>query len=460
MLAGWLGVVSASCGSVPSLAPVPDLIRATDMNPDPSIVEVTLVATQASTSYTEGRAVEVLAYRDGAVEGSLATVPGPMIEAQVGNRLIVHFRNELGDRESSVHWHGLRLPIAMDGVEAVAAGASFDYDFPLLDAGLFWYHPHIQTDEQIELGLQGQLLVHGADEPAFAVERTFVLDDVDLDLDRGQVRIAPSREDLALGRRGETLLVNGKPPGSIIASPGSVERWRLVNTSNGRFFDLRIAGIPLRVIGWDGGLIPQPYDVDHLVIGPGERYDVLIALERDAGSVVVLETLAIERGHGGTDAGPLALIRIELDGEDVVRDELPATGPSIEPLLVSSQTTTRRFALSESLDGPAGAVFFINDQRWPLNTPVEVRLGATEIFEVVNEAETEHPVHIHGHFFQVLDRDGVTESRLGWKDTVVIGPRSTVRAAVRYEAPGMWMFHCQIPEHAEAGMTADIDVQP
>jgi blue copper oxidase len=118
--------------------------------------------------------------------------------------------------------------------------------------------PHIETDEQIELGLQGTLLVRGANEPAIARERTFVLDDVDLD-EGGDVVIEPSREDLVHGRRGDTLLVNGKLPGFVIASPNSVERWRLVNTSNGRFFKLR-GGVPLRVIGWDGGLIPNPYD--------------------------------------------------------------------------------------------------------------------------------------------------------------------------------------------------------
>lgn len=456
---GWLAVLCIGCSSEPTLDPVPELPRATDMNPDPNIVEVTLVATAATTVYADGRATDVLAYRDGAIDGSEATVPGPMIEATQGNRLIVHFRNELTDRESSVHWHGLRLPIEMDGVNAVAAGASFDYDFTLLDAGWFWYHPHIETDEQIELGLQGQLRVRGANDPAIAVERTFVFDDVDLD-DRGQLRIEPSHDDLALGRRGDTLLVNGKPPGSIVASPGSVERWRLVNTSNGRFFDLRLDGLPLRVIGWDGGLIPTPYDVNHLVIAPGERYDVVVALDRPRGSQLTLKTLEFERGHGGIDRGPLGLVRVDLDGDEIPRDEVPSVGPSMTRLPVTAQTLSRRFALSESLDGPQGAVFFINNQRWPFNMHVEVRLGDLEIWEVVNEAEAEHPMHVHGHFVQVLDRDGVPETQLGWKDTFVVGAKSTVRAAIRYEAPGMWMFHCQIPEHAELGMTADIEMQP
>lgn len=437
---------------------VPELQPATDTNPDPGIVEVTLVAVAETIEYLDGQDANVLAYRDGAVAGSAASVPGPLIVANVGDRLIVHFRNEL-DRESSVHWHGLRLPIEMDGVDAIPPGGSFDYDFVLQDAGWFWYHPHIQTDEQIELGLQGALLVRGANEPPFATERLFVLDDVELD-ERGDVVSEPSADDLVHGRRGDTLLVNGKPPGFISAAPGSVERWRLVNTSNGRFFQLKLGEIPWRVIGWDGGLIPGPYDVPELLIGPGERYDVVVALDGTRGQELRLETVEVARGHDTVDAGPLELVRVRLDAATVERDPIPTVGPALEQLPVTAQTTRRRFDLSEDLGGQAGTVFFINDQRWPLNTPVEVQLGDLEIWEVVNETDGEHPVHVHGHFMQVLDRNGVPEPMLGWKDTMILRPRETLRAALRYDEPGMWMFHCQIPEHAERGMTADIDIQP
>ncbi len=452
---GLVALLCFACGdNERPLSPVPELVPAIDMNPDPKIVEVTLVATAATVEYESGRAANVLAYRDGAVDGSAAIVPGPMIVANEGDRLIVHFKNEL-DRESSIHWHGLRLPREMDGVDAIPAGASFDYDFVLRDAGWFWYHPHIETDEQIDLGLQGTLLVRGANEPAIARARLFVLDDIELD-DRGEVVIEPSRDDLVHGRRGDTLLVNGKPPGFVVASPNSVERWRLVNTSNGRFFKLRV-GVPMRVIGWDGGLIPTPYDVDELLLGPGERYDVVVAF--DDRSEMRLETLEVRRGHDTVDAAA-ELVRIRLDGPVVARDSIPDVGPPLARLPVTAQTVSRRFELSESLDGPAGVVYFVNDQRWPLNTPVDVKLGDLEVLEVVNDTDGEHPMHIHGFFVEVLDRDGVPEPRLGRKDTVVLGPRSTLRAALVYDEPGMWMFHCQIPEHAERGMTADIDVHP
>ncbi len=452
---GWLVAVCVGCSTPADLASVPELSPAIDMNPDPNIVEVSLVASKATTDYGNGSRTDVLAYRDGAVAGSEATVPGPMIEAKLGDRLIVHLRNDLADRETTLHWHGLRLPIEMDGdpsvVASVPPGGTFDYDFVLQDAGLFWYHPHVETDEQIELGLQGPLLVRASSEPAIAVERTFVLDDVDLD-DDDQVRIDPSRDDLVLGRRGDALLVNGKPPGTVVASAGSVERWRIVNTSNGRFFDLSLDGRPMRVIGWDGGLIPQPYDVDHLVIAPGERYDLVVALDRSRGSSTELRTLAVPRGHGGMDPAAL-LVSFELDGEPRTADELPTAGPAITPLPVTAQTVVRPFVLTEVLEGPQGSIFLINGQRWPLNTPVEVTIGDVEVLEVQNDADGDHPMHIHGHFVQL-------EGQLGWKDTFVVPAHTMLRAAVRYEAPGKWMFHCQIPEHAERGMTADLNVRP
>jgi FtsP/CotA-like multicopper oxidase with cupredoxin domain len=444
-----LGLVA--CGdNVRPPSPVPELVRATDLDPDPDVVEIELVAAEGEVAYVDGRATHVMGYRDGAVAGSRVRVPGPLIEAKLGDRLVVHFRNELAV-PTTVHWHGLRLPIAMDGDPsvngAVPPGGAFEYDFTLLDAGSFWYHPHVDTDMQVEMGLQGALVVRSPDDPSVGAERYFVLDDIDLD-DAAAIAIEPSHDDLALGRRGDTLLVNGALPGAITTS-GGVERWRLVNASNGRFFDLEL-GIALRVIGWDGGLIPEPYDVDHLPLAPGERYDVLVAV---GDRPLTLRTREVVRAHGGVDAAA-ELIEIELAPGASPPGVPPITTATIPRLPATS--IVRRFALREDLDGPAGATFFINDQRWPLNTPVPVALGDVEVLEIVNDGEGEHPFHVHGHFVQLLDGD----RPLGWKDTFTVGARSTVRAAVQYDAPGKWMFHCQIPEHAERGMTADLEVTP
>jgi len=132
--------------------------------------------------------------------------------------------------------------------------------------------------------------------------------------------------------------------------------------------------------------------------------------------------------------------------------------PVLEALPVDEGTAVRRFELDHQAGMGVGAVFTVNGQRWPLNTPVHVDFGATEIWEIVNLGDHEHPFHLHGMSFQILDRDGVGEPTLGWKDTVRVGPRGTTRIAVRYDELGMWMFHCTIPEHAERGMMGDLHV--
>jgi FtsP/CotA-like multicopper oxidase with cupredoxin domain len=355
-----------------------------------------------------------------------------------------------------VHWHGLRLPADMDGNPMVSGvvepGETFEYDFVLRDAGLFWYHPHVDTDVQLELGLQGILLVHERDPPPVDRERIFVLDDVDLAAD-GSVVVELSEHDAMLGRRGPVVTVNGGPPGRIVAAPGSVERWRFVNTANGRYFAVAADELPFRVIGWDGGFV-APYDADAVRIAPGERYDVLVRMPARPTTFEV-GTLAVDRGAGMSDAEAV-LFEVAVHGTP--RDSpLVEPMPVVDPLDVSSGQTLR-FELTSRLEGPGSPAFFINGQRWPLNTHVQVRTGDVDVWEVVNEEEHQHPFHIHGLFFQPLDVAGEPSPVLGWKDTIDVPPRSTARLAVPYGELGMWMYHCQIPEHAERGMMGDLMV--
>jgi FtsP/CotA-like multicopper oxidase with cupredoxin domain len=161
------------------------------------------------------------------------------------------------------------------------------------------------------------------------------------------------------------------------------------------------------------------------------------------------------------DPGPYTLLDLEVEGPvppPSLVGALPQ-GMAVEPLFVDDSTTVRTFELAHEVGGMGdGAVFTINGMRWPLAPPLHVQLGATEVWEIVNDGEHDHPFHLHGMVFQVLDRDGREEPTLGWKDTVRVGPRGTTRIAVRYDAPGMWMYHCSIPEHGERGMMGDLHV--
>jgi FtsP/CotA-like multicopper oxidase with cupredoxin domain len=463
-LCAVFGCVGADVSTLelPELYEAPEL---TDLNPDPNIVEVRLVAGVSTTEYLAGKQTEVWAYRDGALADGRGTVPGPMLKAKLGDQIIVHFKNELPDMETTVHWHGLRLPAQFDGapsfqMPAIRAGGEFEYRFVARDASTFWYHPHMRANEQMERGLYAAMLVEGDVVPDVAADRYIILDDVKINSD-GSLNEDTTELDRMMGRQGNVLLVNGRrAPVQLRAAAKSRERWRIVNAANGRYFNLQIPGAVFLVIAGDGGLLPQPYPTETLLVTPGERYDVLVTFDERAGGSPVLQTVHYDRGHELPDQGPQELMRISLGPPGDAPKPLPLSWPALSRLDVSATTPVRLFVLEEYAQPGFPVVFTINGERWPDNQHVRVKQGATEIWEVRNTAPMDHPFHLHGMFFQVLDNEGRARTRDGWKDTVNIPQRASVRFAVQYEPLGMWMFHCHILEHAEFGMMGELMVMP
>lgn len=432
-----------------------DPTPARDTNPDPDIVEVSLVATTGTVEYLPGRPAHVWAYRDAAVQGSAPQVPGPLIEAKLGDLVRVHLVNELAEG-TSLHMHGARLPAPMDGShDAVFPGDGFDYQFVAQDAGALFYHPHMSPDEQIERGLYGPILVRSGPTPRAVGERVLVLDDVKLGAD-GDLAGEWTEDDIAHGRRGNVVLVNGRPSPTLRAAAGERQRWHLVNASNGRYFHLAVHGHRFEIIGWDSGAVGVPYEADTLLVAPGERFDVLMELHGAAGDLLDVQSLPYDRGEGLVEDEQV-VFRVGLES-GTEADAAPASIDVIAPLEPAAGSAVRSFVLTEDVDGKYGPQFFINGEFWPFNTPIDGALGALEVWQVQNDSAGDHPFHLHGMRFQVLSRDGQVEPRLGWKDTVNIRGGQGVRFAVRYEAEGMWMYHCQIPEHAERGMIGEIDV--
>jgi FtsP/CotA-like multicopper oxidase with cupredoxin domain len=435
----------------------------TDTNPDPNIVEVELVAGVSTTEYLPHKTAQVWAYRDGAVAGAQPTIPGPMLKAKVGDQIIVHFRNELAE-ETTIHWHGLRLPPEADGTPSsqtpVLPGAEYEYRFTAKDASSFWYHPHVRAYDQIERGLYAPMVVEGGVMPEVSADRFLVLDDVKLDAD-GTLNEDTTELDRMLGRQGNVLLVNGQhAPAQLKVAAGSRERWRFVNAANGRYFNLQIPGASLLVIGSDGGLLPQPYKAETLLITPGERYDVLVSFDGSLSGGAVLQTIHYDRGHDIPDPGPQDLLDVGFGPALGTPAPLPETWGDAPNLAVDATTAVRPFVLEEYEPPGLPVLFTINGEQWPDTKPVHVDRGSVEIWEVQNKAEMDHPFHLHGMFFQVLEAPGMPLSLSGWKDTVNVPQLSTVRFAVRYDPPGMWMFHCHILEHADLGMMGDLMVMP
>jgi FtsP/CotA-like multicopper oxidase with cupredoxin domain len=239
---------------------------ALDLNPDPRIVEVEVSARQALVEMRRGVMTESWTY-----EGA---VPGPMIEANVGDRLIVHYRNDLPEK-STIHWHGVELPAVMDGTllaqEAVEPGGTFTYEFDLLTAATYWYHPHVRGHEQVERGQYGALVVRDPAEDAAlglpAQEHTLLIDDVLLEADGSLAPTYPDdpakrAEAQVNGREGNVLLVNGRELPTLEVAANTPLRLRMVNAANARFFRVSLPHHQMVRIGGDGGLASAAIGID------------------------------------------------------------------------------------------------------------------------------------------------------------------------------------------------------
>src|SRR5688572_2988720 len=229
-----------------------------------TVVPVHLEIRESEWEFQEGRPG-----RAWAING---TVPGPTVEARVGDVLEIRLANRVSE-PTVLHWHGLRIPAAMDGTESVqrpvAPGETFTYRYRVPDAGTFWYHAHVNETVQLERGVYGALIVRGQEEPRLDAERVLVFDDVQLDAD-GQIKPPGWWIESHDGRVGNVRLVNGKQEPGLTMASGQVERWRIINAASARYVRLSIGGRPFRIIGTDGGLIASPMTATEVLLVPSD----------------------------------------------------------------------------------------------------------------------------------------------------------------------------------------------
>ena len=386
------------------------------------------------------------------------TVPGPTIEAQVGDVLEIRLTNHLPE-PTVVHWHGLRIPAAMDGTERVqrpvGPGESFTYRFRVPDAGTFWYHSHFNETVQLERGLYGALIVRAPDEPVFDAERTFVLDDVELEED-GQIKPPGWWIESHDGREGSTRLVNGKQEPEIVMAAGQVERWRFVNAASARYVRLSVGGRPFSIIGTGGGLIPAPVSATEVLLPTAGRIEIAVGPFAE-GETLRIETLPFNRGSFKKHRKPEVFATVRVGAAAQSRTRLPDQLRDIEPLVTGPVTSNREVRLGFSLGLKHGVEFNINRQQHHHAEPV--RVGELQVWDVVNRSPVHHPFHLHGFFFQVLEMNGRSPDYLSWEDTVNVPAFGRVRIAwMPDDRPGEWMYHCHILEHHSAGMMAHFEI--
>ncbi|MGH6948303.1 MAG: multicopper oxidase family protein [Kiloniellales bacterium] len=409
------------------------------------------------------------------------SVPGPLLRYRQGDRLKIRFDNRL-PQETTVHWHGIRLPNAMDGVPhvtqaPVAPGESFLYEFDLPDAGSFWYHPHARSNEQVARGLSGTLIVEEDSPPPVDRELIWVLDDWRLDKSAALIEDFGNVMDLThAGRIGNSVTLNGRTPEFLPVKAGERIRLRLINVANARIFGLVFEDHRPLVIALDGQPV-TPYEAEEgrIVLGPAMRADILLDLTNTPGS----RHRVIDDFYRGA-----AYKLLDIAYEDPADDGLAgsnvdalAANPLAEPDLKRAESHTIELGggmMGSMAGGMMGGRMMAmralveSGKAWALNgqvadgheMPVLLTLAQGHSYRVtlVNETRFHHPMHLHGHAFRVLSRNGMTVSGRPWRDTVLVDPQERVEIAFVADNPGRWMFHCHILEHQEGGMMGLLEV--
>jgi bilirubin oxidase len=426
----------------------------------PGMVEVDLTAAPIRLALRPGSPTEAFAYN--------GSVPGPTLDVREGDRVVIHFRNALPE-PTTIHWHGLHIPARMDGspLTPIPPGGRFDYVFtiPPGTAGTYWYHPHpdARSGFQVAKGLFGAIIVRARDDPLAGIpERLLILSDnrfrADGSVDFPEPHSLAGIRDEENGREGDVLFVNGQIAPAVPIRSGQVQRWRVVNVAAARVFRLALAHHTLLHVGSDGGLFERPVAVDHVDVANSERIELLVRGTGAPGDRAALEALPYDRYVPQTrpedwdttrDLLTLAYSR----APRVRAPPLPTSLRRVPALDTSAATATHVLVLSQGL---------INGRTMDMTrVDVHATLGATEIWQIENVVGMDHPFHLHGFRFQVIDRDGVREPFPSWKDVVNVRKHETVRIIVRYhDFPGLWMFHCHILDHEDHGMMGVLEVDP
>ncbi len=389
--------------------------------------------------------------------------PGLELRGRQGDWLRVRFINHL-PQPTTIHWHGIRLPLEMDGVPYVSQlpvlpGEFFDYRFPLHDAGSFWYHPHTASSEQLGRGLVGPLIVDEREPSGFRHERTLSLKSWHVDKQGAFTAFSVPREAARGGTPGVLSTVNGQHAPVVDLPAGQVVRLRVLNLDNTLTYRLNLPDGEARIYALDGHPIaPRPLGKEYW-LGPGMRIDLALRVPA-AGTQLSLRN------------GPLRLATLRAVAHAGASGDWPPAlpaNPVLEPDLQRAETLRFNFEWAGNLStdvGQGGAYTFwqINGQAWDINDkscaerPIAtLKRNDHYIFELRNLSQYQHPIHLHGMAFKVLSSNR-RKIEPWFTDTFLLGRNETARIALVADNPGVWMFHCHVIDHMETGLMAAIEV--
>jgi len=484
-----LGGLAGCSGTGSTVSATSEAVRRAEARrrkPSQNVVNALLTA-QATTLSLGGLVVQTWGYGD--------SLPGPLIRAQAGDLLRVRVDNKLST-STSVHWHGIALRNDMDGVPGITQdpidpGSGFTYEFTAPDPGTYFYHPH--SGVQLDRGLYGVLVIDDPTEPGNYDEEWIVVlddwvdgtgrtpDDVlekllstsgpadDSDgmggMDHGSMggmggmgSMSESMRSPLLGGAGDIdyphYLVNGRTPGApatLTAKPGQRVRIRVINAGSDTAFRLALGGHQMTVTHSDGFPV-EPVDTDALLIGMGERYDVVVTL--GDGAFPLVASAEGKKGQGmavvrtGTGRTPAADVQpAELNGRILLSTDMTAAPDARLP--------DRQVDRSHTL-GLGGTMtpykWTINGKTFADAEPLPVAQGERVRLRFYNMSMMFHPMHVHGHTFGLV-------SGGARKDTVIVRPMQMVEVDLDADNPGQWAAHCHNIYHAEGGMMTTLSYE-
>ncbi len=437
------------------------------------------------------------------------SVPGPQIRVKQGDTVKINLKNELSV-PVTIHWHGVPVPNAMDGIpgvtqNAVQPGQTFTYEFKANVPGTYWYHSHQDSVNQLDRGLYGSFIVEGNDDEKVDRDYTLMLDEwissgETMDMSGGMSGMdmtdgedmsgmdmssmdhngmdmgndASSSSDSSMGTMSmgddmsmyDLFSINGKS-GSLVdqlpVKEGDKVRIRLINAGY-MSHQIHLHGHEFKIISTDGQPINNPGIIkDNVInIAPGERYDIEFTANNPG------QWLIEDHSDNKAASGMKAMIVYE--GAAAGSDKSNATEKlAAVDLTQYGQAGKTTFTLDQKYDVEytmnlntemqnGNMVYTINDKTFPNTDPLNVKKGDTVKVKLVNNSKSDdHPMHLHGHFFQVLSKNGKPlEGSPVFKDTINVKPGEEYVVAFKADNPGNWMFHCHDLHHASAGMVTEL----
>jgi len=425
-------------------------------------IRITAAPGRAALSGGNNPPTDVLAY-DG-------EVPGPTLRLKQGEPVRIIVENKL-DQDTTVHWHGIRLPNAMDGVPGltqppIKPGESFTYEFTPPDAGTFWYHPHANSLQQLGRGLAGALIVEAPEPYPVDREILWMMSDWRLKPD-AQIAggFGNGMEAAMSGRIGNTVTINGTVPGDEPVRAGERVRLRLINSALARIMALKFEGHKPVIVALDGQPCdPHEPDEGRLLLGPAMRIDVVLDMVGQPGR----RYRVVDDFY---DQFAYTLTELAYDDKPVARTTPLGAVASVppNPLPQPDIATAERHVLAlqggmmsgmmnGGMMGMGGAPWSINgmsmtgDGQADMPPLLTLQRGRSYVLSLRNETAWWHPMHLHGHSFRVISRNGKSNPRRECSDTVLIPPKETVDIAFVADNPGNWMLHCHVMDHQVAGL--------